>query len=96
MVPVSRPERPSMGVQRSQRPRRVRRLTATILGALAAAVLLGAVHSRVMRTPRLRQLAKETGARVVTDLYIHSLGPNAATYIDMMKWNTKLIVEALR
>ncbi|OFW55880.1 MAG: hypothetical protein A2133_01215 [Actinobacteria bacterium RBG_16_64_13] len=42
------------------------------------------------------QLARETGVQVVTDLYEHSLGDNAATYLDMMRWNVRLIVEALR
>ena len=42
------------------------------------------------------QIAKETGVKVVTDLYVHSLGPHAATYLDMMRWDVDLIVEALR
>jgi ABC-type Zn uptake system ZnuABC Zn-binding protein ZnuA len=44
------------------------------------------------------QIAKETGVRVVTDLHLESLtkGPPAATYIDMMKYNVSLIVEALK
>jgi len=44
------------------------------------------------------QIADETGVRVVTDLHLESLtdGPPAATYIDMMKYNVSLIVEALR
>ena len=42
-----------------------------------------------------RQLAQETGIKVITDLYTHSLGPNAMTYIDMMHWNVDHIVEAL-
>jgi ABC-type Zn uptake system ZnuABC Zn-binding protein ZnuA len=45
------------------------------------------------------QIASETGVKVVTDLYTHSLstpdGP-AATYIDMMKYNVSAIVEALK
>jgi len=45
------------------------------------------------------QLARETGIRVVSDLYTHSLsdadGP-APTYIEMMRYNIKRIVEALR
>lgn len=41
------------------------------------------------------QLARETGIRVVTDLYTHSLGPGVPTYIDMMKWNVDRILEAL-
>ncbi|MCS6938494.1 MAG: metal ABC transporter substrate-binding protein [Roseiflexus sp.] len=44
------------------------------------------------------QLARETGIRVVSDLYTHSLsdadGP-APTYLDMMRYNVKQIVEAL-
>jgi ABC-type Zn uptake system ZnuABC Zn-binding protein ZnuA len=42
------------------------------------------------------QLARETGIAVVTDLYTHSLGPDAPTYIDMMHWNVDHIVEALK
>jgi len=44
-----------------------------------------------------RQIADETGVRVVTDLHLESLtdGPPAATYIDMMKYNVSRIVDAL-
>jgi ABC-type Zn uptake system ZnuABC Zn-binding protein ZnuA len=44
------------------------------------------------------QIAEETGVRVVTDLHLESLtdGPPAATYVDMMKQNVTLIVEALK
>jgi ABC-type Zn uptake system ZnuABC Zn-binding protein ZnuA len=42
------------------------------------------------------EVARETGAKVVTDLYTHSLGKNAPDYIAMMRWNVRLIVEALR
>ncbi len=50
--------------------------------------------------PKLaEQLARETGIRVVTELYSHSLsdanGP-ASTYLDMMRYNTQAIVTALR
>lgn len=45
------------------------------------------------------QIANETGAKVITNLYTHSIsgisGP-APTYIDMMQYNVKQIVEALR
>lgn len=43
-----------------------------------------------------RQVARETGAKVVTDLCVASLGDNAPTYLDMMRWNVERIVEALR
>ena len=42
------------------------------------------------------QLARETGIKVITDLYTHSLGPGANSYIDMMHWNVEHIVEALK
>ena len=42
------------------------------------------------------QVARETGVKVVTDLYTHSLAENAPTYLDMMRWNVNQIVEALR
>ncbi len=45
------------------------------------------------------QLSQEIGVAVVTDLYTHSItttGGNAPTYIDMMRYNTRKIVEALK
>ena len=45
------------------------------------------------------QVAQETGSKVVTNLYSHSItGPSgpAPTYIDMMKFNTNSIVDALK
>ena len=46
-----------------------------------------------------QQIARETGIKVVTQLYTHSTTPpggEAPTYIDMMRFNTRAIVEALR
>jgi ABC-type Zn uptake system ZnuABC Zn-binding protein ZnuA len=45
-----------------------------------------------------KQIADETSVQVITNLHLESLtaGPPAATYIDMMKHNVTLIVEALR
>lgn len=45
-----------------------------------------------------KQIADETGVRVVTDLHLESLtdGAPAGTYIEMMKYNVTLIVEALK
>jgi ABC-type Zn uptake system ZnuABC Zn-binding protein ZnuA len=50
--------------------------------------------------PRLaEQVARETGIRVITDLYTHSLskpdGP-APSYIEMMQYDTRTIVDALK
>ncbi|RPJ29623.1 MAG: zinc ABC transporter substrate-binding protein [Chloroflexi bacterium] len=45
-----------------------------------------------------RQIAAETGVKVVTDLHLESLteGAPAATYIEMMKYNVTKIIEALQ
>ncbi len=45
------------------------------------------------------QIAKETGIKIVTELFTHSLteaGGLAPTYIEMIKFNTKTIVESLK
>lgn len=42
------------------------------------------------------QIARETGAEVVADLQVASLGDNAPSYVDMMRWNVDRIVGALR
>ena len=50
--------------------------------------------------PRLAdQIAQETGVKLITGLYSHSVtepGGNAPTYLSMMKYNTMLIVGALK
>jgi ABC-type Zn uptake system ZnuABC Zn-binding protein ZnuA len=49
-------------------------------------------------TTLAQQIADETGVRVVTDLHLESLtdGAPAGTYLDMMKNNVTLIVNALK
>jgi len=45
------------------------------------------------------QVARETGVKVVDELYTHSItgsDGNAPNYIDMMKYNVNAIVEALK
>jgi ABC-type Zn uptake system ZnuABC Zn-binding protein ZnuA len=45
------------------------------------------------------QVARETGIKVVTDLFTHSITPPdglAPTYIAMMRHNTQVIVDALK
>ncbi len=45
------------------------------------------------------QVARETGVKVVTGLYTHSVSPpagSAPTYLAMMRYNTTAIVEALK
>jgi ABC-type Zn uptake system ZnuABC Zn-binding protein ZnuA len=50
--------------------------------------------------PRLaEQIADETGIKVVEDLYTHSIsepGGPAPSYLEMMRYNTRSIVDALR
>jgi ABC-type Zn uptake system ZnuABC Zn-binding protein ZnuA len=50
-------------------------------------------------TQMAQQIASETGIKVISDLYTHSVsavdGP-APTYIDLMRYNVKQIVEALK
>ena len=45
------------------------------------------------------QVARETGVKVIDSLYTHSVSPpggEAPSYIEMMKYNTRAIVEALK
>jgi ABC-type Zn uptake system ZnuABC Zn-binding protein ZnuA len=70
-------------------------LTRTIRATGAKAIFVEAGEN-----PQLaEQIAAETGVTVVTDLLDHSLtaaGGPAPTYIDMIKFDTRRIVEALR
>lgn len=65
-----------------------------IKSASAPAIFLGEVENADLAN----QIAEETGVKVVYDLYLESLsvGPPAATYIDMMKHNVSRIVDALK
>jgi len=60
----------------------------------APAILLGEVEN----TSLAKQIAAETGVKIVDGLYLETLtvGPPAATYIDMMKFNVARMVEALK
>jgi len=60
----------------------------------APAIFLGKVESDTLAA----QIANETSAKVVSDLYLESLtdGAPAATYIDMMKHNVTRIVDGLK
>jgi ABC-type Zn uptake system ZnuABC Zn-binding protein ZnuA len=77
--------------------------TAQQLGELTRAIRDSGVRAIFVETdenPQLaKQIAAETGVNVVTDLLDHSLTPpggEASTYIDMMKYDTRRIVEALK
>jgi ABC-type Zn uptake system ZnuABC Zn-binding protein ZnuA len=46
-----------------------------------------------------QQVANETGVKIVSDLYTHSIsaaGGPAPTYLDLMRYNTRQIVDALK
>jgi ABC-type Zn uptake system ZnuABC Zn-binding protein ZnuA len=77
--------------------------TAQQLGDLTRAIRASGARAIFVETdenPGLaQQIAAETGVAVVTDLLDHSLTPEsgvAPTYIDMMRFDTSRIVEALR
>lgn len=86
---------PSAGTSESPTARQLSDLTRAIkrAGARAIFVELGDDPSLA------RQIATETGIEVVDDLRDHSLtGPDgvAPTYLDMLRYNTRRIVEALQ
>ncbi len=86
---------PSISTGASPSAQEIAQLVQQIKATQARAIFLEAGTN-----PQLaQQIAKETGVKVVTGLQSHSIteqnGP-APTYIEMMKYNLKLIVEALK
>ncbi len=65
-----------------------------IKAAGVPAIFLGKLENPALA----KQIAAETGAVVVDDLYLESLsdGPPAATYVELMRHNVERIVQALR
>jgi ABC-type Zn uptake system ZnuABC Zn-binding protein ZnuA len=85
---------PSVSTEATPTARQLARLVDALKAAGASAVFL-----EVGGSPQLaREVAQEAGIRVVTELYTHSLtdasGP-APTYVDMMRYDVKTIVDAL-
>jgi manganese/iron transport system substrate-binding protein len=72
--------------------RRLAELVAQIKATAAPAIFV----ERGSNTGLAEQVGREAGVRVITDLYTHSLGEGASSYIEMMRWNVNKIVEALR
>ena len=85
---------PSVSTDASPSAQQFARLVDTIKQTGAQAIFLESGSSSQLAD----QVAAETSVNVVTGLYSHSLtnadGP-APTYLDMMKFNTLAIVEAL-
>jgi len=71
---------------------------ARLIDALRAAHV-PAIFLEMGADPRLaRQLANDSGVAVVTELFTESLSPTdgpAPTYLEMMRFNTRTIVDAL-
>jgi ABC-type Zn uptake system ZnuABC Zn-binding protein ZnuA len=86
---------PSTSPEASSSAQQIARLIDQIKATQAPAIFLEAGSN-----PQLAdQIAQETGVKVVTDLYTHFLtgpGGSAPTYIDMIKYNTRIIAAALK
>jgi ABC-type Zn uptake system ZnuABC Zn-binding protein ZnuA len=86
---------PSVSTGSSPSARELAALVETVRRSGAPAIFL-----ETGANPKLaNQLAEETGIRVVKELYTHSItGPKgeAPSYIEMMRYNTTAITEALR
>ena len=85
---------PSMSTDAGTSAKEMSTLIEQIKSAGAPAIFLGEVENSDLAN----QIAAETNAKVVDDLYLESLtaGAPAATYIDMMKHNVSRIVDALK
>jgi ABC-type Zn uptake system ZnuABC Zn-binding protein ZnuA len=77
--------------------------SAHVMARLVEAVRAAHVRAIFLETgnnPQLaRAVAQETGITIITELYTHSTtGPDgpAPTYVDMLKYNTRTIVEVLK
>jgi len=85
---------PSLSTEASPSAQQMTELVEQIKAAKAPAIFLGEVEN-----PNLaKQIAEETGVKVVEGLYLETLtdGAPASTYLDMMKYNVTAIVEALK
>jgi zinc/manganese transport system substrate-binding protein len=83
-----------LGAEAEPSARRVAQLIRQVRDEKISAVFIESV-----RNPRLvRQIAEETGATVAGPLYADSLSPPdgpAATYLDLMRHNARLLAEAM-
>lgn len=82
---------PSLASGGSPSARQLADLIEAIRAAGAPAIFLEAGGSVEIA----EQVGRETGAEVVTDLLTHTVGDDATTYVDMMKWNVERIAGAL-
>jgi manganese/iron transport system substrate-binding protein len=86
---------PSISTSASPSAQQLARLIDRIKASHAPAIFL-----ETGTNPQLAdQVARETGVKVITGLYTHSISPpggNAPDYITMMKWDAQQIVNALK
>jgi ABC-type Zn uptake system ZnuABC Zn-binding protein ZnuA len=85
---------PSVTSEASPSPQEMAALIQTIKSSGAPAIFLDVSENQKLAS----QISAESGARVVTGLYIETLsssGGPATTYIEMMKYDVTLIVQAL-
>ena len=85
---------PSFSSEASASAQEIASAVESIKASGAPAIFLGEVENDALA----QQIAQETGVRVVTGLHLESLtgGAPAPTYIEMMKANVALIVDALQ
>ena len=86
---------PSVTNESSPSAQQMASLIDTLKTSHAPAIFLDASEN----TSLARQIASETGAKVVTDLYVETLSPPsgpAPTYIDMLKHDLTSILTALQ
>ncbi|HRJ59201.1 MAG TPA: metal ABC transporter substrate-binding protein [Anaerolineales bacterium] len=85
---------PSLSTEASASAQEVAASIEAIKASGAPAIFLGEVENADLAD----QIAAETGAKVVSGLYLETLtdGEPAATYIEMMKYNVTQIVEGLK
>lgn len=82
----------TMGTEGAPSAKQLAILIRTIKQTKAPAVFLEAGSNSELAD----EVGRETGVKIVENLYTHSLGPGAPTYIEMMQWDVRRIVEALR
>lgn len=86
---------PGASAGASPSAQQMRRLVESIKATGARAIFL-----ETGANPQLaQQVARETGVKVITQLYTHSVseaGGPAPTYVEMMRYNTRAIVETLK
>ncbi len=71
--------------------------TAALVEAIRAAGVKAIFSEAQFPAKLVQQLADETGAKVVADLYDDSIGdPPVATYEGVVRWDTQQLVDALR